>query len=66
MEHQATNLFMRRYAHETAVPIQHLWHNCHTETDVSCRFGGNRLVLEIAYLLRQCSRSHVDIKTRTK
>jgi hypothetical protein len=50
LEHQAAKLFMRWYEHETSNPIRHLWHNRPAKPDVSCRFEGDRLDLEVAHL----------------
>ena len=50
LEHQAAKLFMRWYEHETGNPIRHLWHNRPAKPDVSCRFEGDRLDLEVAHL----------------
>lgn len=50
LEHQAAKLFMRWYEHETGNPIRHLWHNKPAKPDVSCRFEGDRLDLEVAHL----------------
>ncbi|KXI26898.1 hypothetical protein AX660_03800 [Paraglaciecola hydrolytica] len=50
LEHQAAKLFMRWYEHDTNKPIRHLWHNQPSKPDVSCRFEGQRLDLEIAHL----------------
>ena len=50
LEHQAAKLFMRWYEHETGNPIRHLWHNRPAKPDVSCRFEGERLDLEVAHL----------------
>ncbi|PKG99240.1 hypothetical protein [Paraglaciecola sp. MB-3u-78] len=50
LEHQAAKLFMRWYEHDTGNPIRHLWHNRPAKPDVSCRFEGDRLDLEVAHL----------------
>lgn len=50
LEHQAAKLFMRWYEQETGKPIRHLWHNRPAKPDVSCRFEGERLDLEVAHL----------------
>lgn len=50
LEHQAAKLFMRWYELETGKAIRHLWHNRPTKPDVSCRFEGARLDLEVAHL----------------
>jgi hypothetical protein len=50
LEHQAAKLFMRWHEHETGNPIRHLWHNRPAKPDVSCRFQGERLDLEVAHL----------------
>jgi hypothetical protein len=50
LEHQAAKLFMRWFEHDTGKPIRHLWHNRPNKPDVSCRFEGNRLDLEVAHL----------------
>jgi hypothetical protein len=41
---------MRWYEHKTGNPIRHLWHNRPAKPDVSCRFEGDRLDLEVAHL----------------
>lgn len=50
LEHQAAKLFMRWFERETGNPIRHLWHNRPNKPDVSCRFEGDRLDLEVAHL----------------
>lgn len=50
LEHQAAKLFMRWYEQQTGKPIRHLWHNRPTKPDVSCRFEGQRLDIEVAHL----------------
>lgn len=50
LEHQAAKLFMRWFERETGKPIRHLWHNRPSKPDVSCRFEGDRLDLEVAHL----------------
>ncbi|MEP1447030.1 MAG: hypothetical protein ABJK37_13030 [Paraglaciecola sp.] len=50
LEHQAAKLFMRWYEHETGKVIRHLWHNRPSKPDVSCRFEGDRLDIEVAHL----------------
>lgn len=50
LEHQAAKLFMRWYEHESGKPIRHLWHNRPAKPDVSCRFEGERLDLEVAHI----------------
>lgn len=50
LEHQAAKLFMRWYESETGKPMRHLWHNRPSKPDVSCRFEGARLDLEVAHL----------------
>lgn len=50
LEHQAAKLFMRWYEKDTGHQIRHLWHNRPAKPDVSCRFEGERLDLEIAHL----------------
>jgi hypothetical protein len=50
LEHQAAKLFMRWFERETGNPIRHLWHNRPAKPDVSCRFEGDRLDLEVAHL----------------
>ncbi len=50
LEHQAAKLFMRGYEQQTGKPIRHLWHNRPSKPDVSCRFEGGRLDLEVAHL----------------
>lgn len=50
LEHQAAKLFMRWYEHETGKVTRHLWHNRPSKPDVSCRFEGERLDIEVAHL----------------
>jgi hypothetical protein len=50
LEHHAAKMFMRWNEHETDNPIRHLWHNRTALTDVTCRFEGDRLDLEIAHI----------------
>jgi len=50
LEHQAAKLFMRWFERETGKLIRHLWHNRPAKPDVSCRFEGDRLDLEVAHL----------------
>jgi hypothetical protein len=50
LEHQAAKLFMRWYEHDTGKQIRHLWHNKPIKPDVSCRFEGARLDIEVAHL----------------
>ncbi|MCW8891036.1 MAG: hypothetical protein OQL20_10285 [Sedimenticola sp.] len=50
LEHQAAKLFMRWYERETGKKIRHIWHNRPIKPDVSCKFEGDRLDLEVAHL----------------
>ena len=50
LEHQAAKLFMRWYEHDSGKTIRHLWHNRPSKPDVSCRFEGQRLDLEVAHI----------------
>ncbi|MCW8944627.1 MAG: hypothetical protein OQL27_07615 [Sedimenticola sp.] len=50
LEHQAAKLFMRWYEQNTGKKIRHIWHNRPIKPDVSCKFEGDRLDLEVAHL----------------
>ena len=50
LEHEAAKQFMHWYEHDTGKPIRHIWHNRPANPDVSCRFEGKLLNLEIAHL----------------
>jgi len=70
LEHQAAKLFMRWFERETGQLIRHLWHNRPAKPDVSCRFEGDRLDLEVAHLYgseqeaMQILGRYLDDKTR--